>query len=158
MRLPYGRGLISGFVGTHPSRCTGVPRSYERPPTQDPVVALCIGTYGDPRGMGVSHERGTPVGGYGSTLGTRGVRFEPLRRATTCRGADVHGSGFRVQGAGFRVQGSGFRVQGIRAIRDHPQALQRFLDHKEKPPPPLGPPYCPRYMVRGAGSGVRGVG
>ena len=25
-------------------------------------LALCLGTYGGPRGVGVSHERGTPVG------------------------------------------------------------------------------------------------
>ena len=27
----------------------------------DPDVAPCLGTYGDPRGVGVSYERGTPV-------------------------------------------------------------------------------------------------
>jgi len=27
---------------------------------QDPAVALCLGTYGDPMGMGISYERGTP--------------------------------------------------------------------------------------------------
>ena len=31
------------------------------PPPQVPTVALCLGTYGDPRGVGVSYERGTPV-------------------------------------------------------------------------------------------------
>ena len=31
------------------------------PPPQDPTVALCLETYGDPRGVGVSDERGTPV-------------------------------------------------------------------------------------------------
>ena len=30
------------------------------PPSKDPTVALCIGRYGDPRGVGVSYERGTP--------------------------------------------------------------------------------------------------
>ena len=29
-------------------------------------LALCLGTYGDPRGMGVSHERGTLVGSSAS--------------------------------------------------------------------------------------------
>jgi len=33
------------------------------PPSQDPTVALCLGNYGDPRGVGVSYERGTPVEG-----------------------------------------------------------------------------------------------
>jgi hypothetical protein len=27
----------------------------------DPAVALCPGNYGDPRGAGVSYERGTPA-------------------------------------------------------------------------------------------------
>jgi hypothetical protein len=30
-------------------------------PPVDPAVALCLGTYGDPRGVSVSYERGTPV-------------------------------------------------------------------------------------------------
>ena len=33
----------------------------KHPPPLDPEVALCLGTYGDPRGVGVSYERGTPV-------------------------------------------------------------------------------------------------
>ena len=41
---------------------TGIPRSYETPPPQDPAVAVCLGACGDPRGVGVSYERGTPVG------------------------------------------------------------------------------------------------
>ena len=32
------------------------------PPLQDPTVALRLGTYGDPRGLGVSYERSTPAG------------------------------------------------------------------------------------------------
>jgi len=31
------------------------------PPPVGPTVALCLGTYGDPRGVGISYERGTPV-------------------------------------------------------------------------------------------------
>ena len=31
-------------------------------PPYDPTVALFLGTYRGPRGVGVSHERGTPVG------------------------------------------------------------------------------------------------
>ena len=30
------------------------------PPPYDPTVALCLGTYGDPMGVGLSYERGTP--------------------------------------------------------------------------------------------------
>ena len=37
----------------HPSRkLTGVPRSYKNVPPQDPTVALCLGPYGGPRGVG----------------------------------------------------------------------------------------------------------
>ena len=39
----------------------GVPRSWETPPPLDLTVALCLGTYCNRRGVGVSHERGTPV-------------------------------------------------------------------------------------------------
>ena len=31
------------------------------PPPWDPTVVLCLGTYGDPRGVGVSYERGIPA-------------------------------------------------------------------------------------------------
>jgi hypothetical protein len=39
----------------------GVPRSYEPPPPQDPTVALCLETCGDPVGVGVSYGR-APLG------------------------------------------------------------------------------------------------
>ena len=42
-------------------RRTGVPRSYETPPPQDPKVGLCLGPCGGlKRGGAVSYERGTP--------------------------------------------------------------------------------------------------
>ena len=31
----------------------------KHPPPQDPTVGLCLGTYGDPVGLGVCYERGT---------------------------------------------------------------------------------------------------
>ena len=38
--------------------------AHKNPPSpQDPTVALYLGTCGDPRGVGLSYERGTPVGG-----------------------------------------------------------------------------------------------
>ena len=40
---------------------TGVPRSKEKTLPEGPTAALCLGTCGDPRGGGVSYERGTPV-------------------------------------------------------------------------------------------------
>ena len=45
-----GRGF--GYRGTSLIRNT---------PPSDPTVALCIGTSGDPRGVGVLYERGVPV-------------------------------------------------------------------------------------------------
>ena len=38
-------------------------------PQEDPTVALCLGTYGDPRGVGVFYEQGTPVQVYSSATG-----------------------------------------------------------------------------------------
>ena len=40
-------------------------------PFVDPTVALSLGTYGDPRGVGVSYERGTPVAvnNFGEVVG-----------------------------------------------------------------------------------------
>ena len=45
------------------SRVQGYLTHKNPPPPQDPTAALCLGTYGDPdpRGVGVSYERGTPV-------------------------------------------------------------------------------------------------
>ena len=40
---------------------TGVPRSYEPPPPVEPYSSLMPRIYGDPMGVGVSYERGTPV-------------------------------------------------------------------------------------------------
>ena len=40
----------------------GVPRSKKISPPSDPEVALCLGTYGDPMGVGVPYEPGTSVG------------------------------------------------------------------------------------------------
>ena len=70
---------------------TRVPRSEETPPSYDPTVGLYLGSYGGPRGVGVFHERGTPVG------------FTCVRRDS--RGGTGPGSPaleFRVQGLGFR--------------------------------------------------------
>ena len=53
-----------------------VPRDGGPAAPEDPTVALCLGTYGDPRGVGVSYERGTPEGdhsGPSTTCVTSGV-------------------------------------------------------------------------------------
>ena len=36
-----------------PSEYTGVPHLYENAPPYDPTAGLCLGAYGDPRGVGV---------------------------------------------------------------------------------------------------------
>ena len=41
---------------------TGLHRSSERTAPQVPTVALCLETYGDPKGVGVPYEQGTPAG------------------------------------------------------------------------------------------------
>ena len=44
----------------------------ESAPPSDPTVGLCLGTYGDRRGVGVSYERGTPVGFPAPPVGKSG--------------------------------------------------------------------------------------
>jgi len=51
------RDWLMGFRRAH-YRGTSLIRNT---PPYDPTVALCLGTYGDLRGVGVSYERGTPV-------------------------------------------------------------------------------------------------
>ena len=50
------------------------------PPRKDPTVALCLGTYGDPRGVGVAYERGTRV-----LRGMGFVRWDYFQVATLAR-------------------------------------------------------------------------
>jgi len=46
------------------------------PPPQDTTVALCLGTFGDPRGVGVSHEQKLPL--YrGTSLSHRIAHLSP---------------------------------------------------------------------------------
>ena len=56
------------------------------PPPEDPTVAICPGTSGDPWGEGGSHERGTPVGYSG--VGPSVVRFRPA--SFRCRASLAH--------------------------------------------------------------------
>ena len=52
LRIPavYERGTpVQGYL------------AHKTPPSYDPTVALCRSTYGDPRGVGVSSERGKPA-------------------------------------------------------------------------------------------------
>ena len=50
-----------------------VPRSFDNAFTWFPTVCLCLGTCGDPRGVGVSYERGTLVVGPGEGSEDLGV-------------------------------------------------------------------------------------
>jgi hypothetical protein len=70
-RMPPSRP--TRFIGQRPAnrvvKPTGVPRSSETSTPHDPTEGPCLGsyggplgTYGDPWGVGVSYERGTPVG------------------------------------------------------------------------------------------------
>jgi hypothetical protein len=60
------------------------------------VVALCLGAFDGPRGVGVSYERSTPVR---VVLGEDGV--------------PSLGLGFRGEGPEFRVKDLGCRVKGV---------------------------------------------
>ena len=59
--FPLRGAPFSGGAGRVPPPYRGVPRSQETASPNDPTLALCLGTYGDPRGVGVSYERGTPI-------------------------------------------------------------------------------------------------
>ena len=90
-----------------------------------PTVGLSLGSCADPRGVGVSYERGTPVREaytldqkhsalrllqYNVAGGNyQRHRWLPVKRFL---GFKVQGPGSRVQGPGSRVQGPGSRVQG----------------------------------------------
>jgi hypothetical protein len=45
----------------HPKPFQGYPTYKKTHPPKDPTVEPCLGLYGDPRVVGVSDERGTPV-------------------------------------------------------------------------------------------------
>ena len=50
---------IWNLLGT---RSQGYLAHKKHPPPKDTTVALCLGTYDGPKGVGVSYERGTLVG------------------------------------------------------------------------------------------------
>ena len=57
---------LSGRVLSH--RLQGYLAYKNPPPPEDPSVALCLGNFGDPRGVGVFYERGTLVPHFGLVL------------------------------------------------------------------------------------------
>jgi hypothetical protein len=67
------------------------------PPRQDPTVALCLGTYGDPRGVDVFDEQRTSV----------------ARRATRGWARQCQGSGW-FQGSGCWARFTGYEPGGAR--------------------------------------------
>ena len=78
----------SAGIRGQPHNSTRAPRSYNPPPRRNPTVALCLGIYGDPMGLAVSYERGTPVGAMlAHALGYAGVcdqeHGSPLTQRTT---------------------------------------------------------------------------
>ena len=65
----YGYSTVLAVIKVTLFRGTSLIRS--TPPVQDPTVSLCLGTYGEPTGLGVSYEQGTPAarGRGGNRLG-----------------------------------------------------------------------------------------
>jgi hypothetical protein len=61
-------------VLSHP---TGVPRSQEAATPWNPTTDLCLGPRDGPKGMAVSYERGTPVGGNAVGPGASLRRWPP---------------------------------------------------------------------------------
>ena len=53
--------------------------AHKKPPAPRTLVGLCLGTYGGPMGVGISYERGTPVG---NTAG--GYMGAPVDKVTEC--------------------------------------------------------------------------
>ena len=70
-------GLLLNF------RLQGYLAHKKMPHPRDSTVALCIGTYGDPRGVDVSYERGTPAllvaDASGRSRGITGSRIRTFR-------------------------------------------------------------------------------
>ena len=62
IRALLGTALHFSEVGAHNLTAYGFTSLMRTPLLCDPTVAICLGTYGDPREVGVSYERGTPVG------------------------------------------------------------------------------------------------
>ena len=61
-------------MSSHP---TWVPRSQETATPEDPTVGLCLGPRDGPKGVAVSYEQGTPVGGNAVGLGVSRLLLPP---------------------------------------------------------------------------------
>ena len=93
---------------------TGVPRSQETAPPQDPSVGLYLGPYGGPKGGG--HFLMSEVSLYSLRPLQKSNPVTEDERGFWVKKKDVSffflGFGFRVLGFGFRVSNFGFRVSG----------------------------------------------
>ena len=70
-----GLGAAHRVDGWLPKTITERLQGYLAHEKQPPrTVALCLGTYCGPRGVGVSYERGTPVVAWGGATPTRATR------------------------------------------------------------------------------------
>jgi hypothetical protein len=58
------KDICSSVIRMRLKAYRGNSRMRNRPPPWDPTVGPCLGPHGDPRRVGVSFERGTPVGAY----------------------------------------------------------------------------------------------
>ena len=77
-KLPYPYGIAYRRV-YEKSTCVLFKKPFCNPLRGGgPTVALCIGTYGDPRGVGVYYERGTPVTLKGFCMVCRSRRGDAL--------------------------------------------------------------------------------
>ena len=79
--------VLARTIAVHAQRSiealsTGVPRSYETAPPQDPTVGLSRGPYGSPRGRAVSYVQDNPVSPQKALRGgVPGAVLEPLGRS-----------------------------------------------------------------------------
>ena len=110
---------------------TGVPHLQENAP--DPSVRLCLGSWGDPRGVGVLNERGTPVPHTAVKQG--GNTLNGVQDFRTENGSSP---GQNLASAGFFL----LRLLDTGVPRSHETT------------PPLGPPQGPRHRATVGSYGV----
>ena len=81
--VEFGNGHAIDHFCRIAYRVTSLVRNH---PPWDPTVALCLETYGDPRGRGISYERGAPViFSAGNSLADIGGSRDGPARGLNCR-------------------------------------------------------------------------
>ena len=120
--------------------------AHETPPPQDPTVALCLGFFDDPRGMGVSYERGTPAreeSATGATSRPRATRVQitPLSPCFDDGLSDLACPGAKndFESRASRVSLWGHPVREGSATAASEQALRRIRAGAESPHAPAPP-------------------